>query len=72
MSSLFVDPAISVIEIDEVFVARIVSGEHILSNCENIFTLTFMFSVTASITRSDDFALFISVEVERLPNVAVF
>ena len=52
LSALFVAAAIFVIEIDDVFVARITSSEVRSSKSENIFSFKSMFSVAASITKS--------------------
>ncbi len=55
LSALSVTEAISVIEIDEVFDARIVCLSQTLSSCAKIFSFSSLFSVAASTTSSTPF-----------------
>ncbi len=70
LSILFVTEPILVIEIEEVLVPRIVFSSHISSSCLNIFSLTSIFSVAASITKSASFTASVkSVLVDILDRV---
>ena len=72
-SGLEVCAAICVMDIDEVFVASMVSSGHAWSNCLNILSFKSTFSVAASTTRlAYSTPSLILVKVEILANVSVF
>lgn len=64
-SSVLVEAAILVMEIDDVFVARIACGGQILANWANMDALRDKISGTASITKSASERSFNCVEAER-------
>ena len=72
LSGLLVTAANSVILIEEVFVAKIISGPHKSSSFLKISFLIALFSVAASITKSTSFIRFISPEVVILVNADCF
>ena len=65
LGSVVVDAAILVIEIEEVFVARMACGGQILASCEKIVVFREGISGTASITKSTSERADISVVVVR-------
>ena len=73
LSGREVTAAICVIEIEEVFVAKITFGAVNLSKSANIFSFKFTFSVAASTTRSTFFTpSSMDVKVVKFASVAAF